>query len=64
MRLQKELSSQSPVCQFGVQMETNDSALVESAVTNSEEITGISFLVDGDERFVCMMLLLLCCDLC
>ena len=50
------------MCQFGVLMEINDSALVESAVTNSEEITGISFLEDGGERFVCMMLL--CCDLC
>ena len=50
------------MCQFGVLMEINDSALVESAVTNSEEITGILFLEDGGERFVCMMLL--CCDLC
>ena len=31
-------------------METNDSALVESAITNSEDTTGISFLDDGGER--------------
>ena len=35
-------------------MEINDSSLVESALTNSEEITGISFLEDGGRLKVCL----------